>query len=544
MKLLEKSKSEMAEDEYMKLGKLPLMKDLSAGLVFLAKLPAFLRKPLSFRQAERILNNRFEKRTASFLEMLKRDVFGNRESFYGKLLQWIHCEPGDIRKLVRKEGVEGTLKELYQQGVYLTLDEFKGRKPVVRGSCRFSVEPDLLRGNPASSSLEIQTSGSSGQCLYVPVNFQYIKDRSVNVALDVAARKGLDWKHAVWGIPSGSSLVHILELCGAGIRPTGWFSHLNPSDSRLHPRYQWGIYALRLGSLFSLAPLPRLRRASVEDPSPALRWIVEKLRSGATPHLFGYLSSIIRLCQAASEAGIQLQGAQFTVTGEPVTSSRLAYIRKTGAKALPRYGAAETGTIGYGCLKPEDADEVHLLHDRVAVIQENRTGHKIPHGSLFVTSLLPSTPFVLLNVSLGDRGIMTRRRCNCPLGRYGWNTHLHSIYSDEKCTCEGMSFPNADLIRFIEEVLPKRFGGNPTHYQFVEAHGDNGLSVLKLLAHPSVGPVDIEAVNTIFYEAPDSKSGVETIMKSLWREARVLKVERRPPIATLSGKIRPVYSER
>ena len=51
----------------------------------------------------------------------------------------------------------------------------------------------------------------------------------------------------------------------------------------------------------------------------------------------------------------------------------------------------------------------------------------------------------------------------------GYTTHIHTIRSWEKLTSEGMTFCGHDLIRLIEEVLPARFGGRPTDYQFVES---------------------------------------------------------------------------
>jgi hypothetical protein len=526
----------------MKNWQLPPREDLVAGLNFLSGLPHFFRRPLILAKAEAILQSRFATREAHFLSLLKRGIFNHEDNIYCKLLKRIHCNYEDLVVSVQKLGVEGTLESLLQQGVFLTLDEFKGRKAVIRGSSKFTVVPENFT-RPDVASLQIQTSGSSGQRGHVPVNFAYIGDRSVNVLLDLAARQGLAWKHGVWGIPSGSSLVHILELCGAGIHPSGWFTHIDPSAEGLHARYQWGIRAIRMGSVLSLHPLPRLHRASVEDPSSVLVWLKKTQCAGFIPHLFGYVSSVVRLCEAAGKAGMDLRSCSFTVTGEPFSPSRAALIRSSGAMVTTRYGAAEAGSIGYGCLQPECVDDVHLLHDRVAVIQTDGEGDGDNLAKpLFVTSLLPSSPLLLLNVSLGDKGVITRRQCGCSLERYGWHTHVHSVSSSEKFTCEGMSFPQAAIVRIVEEVLPARFGGNSTHYQLVEGHDEKGLTVLNLLVHPSVGTIDEQALVAVFYDALDPAGGVETIMKGLWREARLIQVMRRPPFTTSSGKIRHICS--
>ena len=254
----------------------------------------------------------------------------------------------------------------------------------------------------------------------------------------------------------------------------------------------------------------------------------------------------MRVCQAAQEAGIEIPGAQFTVIGEPVTPVRLEAIRKIGAYALSRYGSSESGSIGYGCFKPEAADEVHLLHDRLGLIQaEGQMAHEgIPAGALFVTTLQSATPFILLNVSLGDQAVMVERNCGCPLQQYGWTTHLHSIRSYEKLTAGGISFLDTDLARVLEEVLPNRFGGESTHYQLVEEEDKLGRPRLRLLVHPDVGPVEHHAVAETFLSAITSGNGVEKIIGLLWHDAHFLSVDRSPPLATRSGKILHMHLRR
>jgi hypothetical protein len=100
-----------------------------------------------------------------------------------------------------------------------------------------------------------------------------------------------------------------------------------------------------------------------------------------------------------------------------------------------------------------------------------------------------------------------------------------------------MSFLDVDVVRALEQVLPARFGGGPTDYQLVEDIGAGDHPRLRLLVNPTVGPVDARAVATAFLSAIGPGSGVERVMGMLWDEARVIEVERRPPLATPAGKI-------
>ena len=107
--------------------------DMVAGARLLWKLPSFLRHPVTLEEARTTLRRRLENREADFLSLVKRAIYQNPGSPYRQLLDHAGCEYGDLEKLVRHNGLEGTLRILLRQGVYLMIDEFKGRRAVVRG---------------------------------------------------------------------------------------------------------------------------------------------------------------------------------------------------------------------------------------------------------------------------------------------------------------------------------------------------------------------------------------------------------------------------
>ncbi len=301
---------------------------------------------------------------------------------------------------------------------------------------------------------------------------------------------------------------------------------------------------MRAGSLLARTPLPSPKYVSLADPLPIVNWMTELLRAGQTPHLKTFASSAVRVCQAALEAGIDLRGAQFTLSGEPVTQARLTAIRQAGAEAAPRFGTSETGLVGNGCLAPQAPDDLHFFHDLNAVIQPGQPAQDLSTRSLLITSLRPSARLILLNVSLGDEAEVLQRACGCPMEHVGWTAHLHTIRSFEKLTASGMTFLDTDVIRVLEEVLPARFGGVPTDYQLVEEETEDGQPRLRLLVHPRLGSVAPEAMREAFLTAISPGSGVEKMMGLLWRQARLLEVERQPALATASGKILHLHLNR
>jgi hypothetical protein len=524
----------------------PLLDEIAVGARFLWSLPGFLRRPFSPSEAAAILRRRLEHREADFLSLVRRGIYANRASPYRQLLALTGCEWGDLELLVGQEGVERALAELFRSGVYLTIDELRGRRPVVRGSTAFLVDPIRLC-NPCSSGHALRyREGSRGASTPVLLNLASIRDHALNIGLVFAARGGRDWLHGFWGVPGGGAVVHLLEHAVFEAPMVHWFSQVQLSAPGLHPRYRWSARAMRAVSVAAGVPLPSPRHVPVDDPLPIAQWMAGALRAGCTPHLKAFSSTAVRLCRASLAAGIDLGGAQFTVSGEPITQGRLAAIRESGAEATPRYGASEAGTLGYGCLAPEAPDDVHFFQDLHALVQAEPACRRpgLSPGALLISSLRPSARMMLLNVSLGDQAMVVRRECGCPLERLGWTTHLHSIRSFEKLTAGGMTFLDSDLIHVLEADLPARFGGRPTDYQLLEEEAGDDLPRLRLLVHPSVGSVDRAAVADAFLEAIGSGSGAERVVALQYRQSGLLRVELRPPLSARSGKILHLHKAR
>jgi hypothetical protein len=121
-------------------------------------------------------------------------------------------------------------------------------------------------------------------------------------------------------------------------------------------------------------------------------------------------------------------------------------------------------------------------------------------------------------------------------------THLHTIRSYEKLTSEGMNFLGADLLRVIDEVLPGRFGGGPTDYQFVEYEDARGLPRVDLRVSPTVAVADEAALRDLVLDALNG--GRRSGYGDRWREAGTLAVVRGAPLETGAGKIQALHSLR
>jgi hypothetical protein len=521
--------------------------DLLVGSRLMTGLPAFWRRRVEPSSAATEVRRRLGRREADFVDLVTWGVYQQPGSPYRALLALAGCEPGDLARLVRLEGLEGALLQLYRQGVYLTAEELKGRQPVVRGSATLMAGLAHLHNPRLAAHLGLSSSGSQGASASGAVDLRSVADQTQNFCLVLAARGDHGWRKALWAVPGSAAMVRMLDLSAIGPGPARWFTQIAPDAAGLHPRYRWSVRLLRWGSLLAGRPLPEPVYVPLDDPLPVARWLSAVLRNRQTPLLWTHASPGVRICRAALEAGIDLTGAQLSIGGEPSTPARMAAIRQSGAQAVSHYATMECGLIAYGCLSPSTPDELHLMSDLHAVIQPDREagGSGLAADTVLVSSLRPTTRFVLINASLGDRAELFRRSCGCALEQQGWTTHLQTVRSFAKVTAGGMTFLDNDIIRVLEEVLPARFGGGPTDYQLVEEEAEaDGQPRLRLLVRPSVGPFDPAAMAEAFMEAIGGGSGAERVMSLLWRQTDWLRVERRAPWSTDGGKVLHLWRQR
>jgi phenylacetate-coenzyme A ligase PaaK-like adenylate-forming protein len=239
---------------------------------------------------------------------------------------------------------------------------------------------------------------------------------------------------------------------------------------------------------------------------------------------------------------LDISGTVFRVGGEPYTSAKAEAIERSGSRAISYYGAVETGSIGMGCGEPSQLDDVHLLTDKLGIIQRERSvaDGAARVGALVFTTLLPTAPRLLLNVESDDYGVLEERECGCLFGRLGFTRHLHGIHSYDKLTSGGMTFVGSDLVALLDEAMPARFGGAPADYQLVEEE-EQGIPRISIVVSPRVGEVDEIEVIDMVLAALAAGPAYKRMMASVWQGGNTLKVVRRNPHATATAKILPLH---
>jgi hypothetical protein len=125
-------------------------------------LPGWLRTPFALDVAEDRLRQSLIWRDERFLRIAKRAIYGYPRSPYLTLLRLAGCEFGDLRRMVQQDGLEGALKTLAGQGVYVTFDELKGRREAVRGSARFKFSEEDFDSPLLAPHWVVFTGGTGG----------------------------------------------------------------------------------------------------------------------------------------------------------------------------------------------------------------------------------------------------------------------------------------------------------------------------------------------------------------------------------------------
>lgn len=502
---------------------------------YLRGLPSYLGERLDPRVAPAWVAQAIQQRSTEFLRLLDEGVFRNPRSPYRDLFSWAGLEPEDVRRSVRAEGVEGALRRLFEAGVYVTLEEFKGQSSIERGGRERGVGPADFDNPLTSRHFEGWSGGSGGTPRRSVYDLDFLSEDAVARALFSDAFELEDRTMALWrpAPPDNSALANLLLDAKLGRPFDAWFVQkrhgFGPSGLQQAAFTAATLWAARRGGV----PIPRPRYTPIRDAPRVANWLAGQKAAGRRPYLDSLVSCAVRVCLAAEERGLDVAGTFFRVGSEPLTPARAETIARVGGHAAPYYAMMEVGLIGVGCATPEAVDDVHLLTHKLAAVTVSE-GEPAP--AIYLTTLRRAAPKVMINVESGDVGQIAERACGCSIGASGLSTHAQDVRSHRKFTSEGMNFLAADLQELVDTVLPKRFGGAPTNYQLAEREV-GGLPRVEVVVSPRVGHVEeTEVRETVLRHLAGLDQGGR-LMAGLWDQGETVTVVRREPQATGVGKI-------
>ena len=508
----------------------------------------FLKEPITLEQSRQIIKQRLENREKNLLTTAKKAIYENENSPYLKLLRLAGCEYGDLERMVCSDGIEPALCKLREEGVYVSIEEFKGKKELVRGEKVFRFKEGDFDNPFLSRHLEARSGASRSAGTRTMYDFNFLAENWTPYAIiRLDACNALELPMVFWmPILPGAGPIGLLTHAKGGKIPAKWFSPVEKRDFKPSLKNRMGTnYIVYMGRIFG-AKWPMPEYIALDDAWKVAQWMASTKKESGGCWMGGYTSLAVRVCQAAKERGLDIDGAIFIVGGEPITEAKRNEIKSVGATVYPAYGFMEAGVVGYGCTNPVAVDEVHLNRDTITLIQYPR---QVPHALVSVdaflyTTLMLSAPKILLNVESGDYGVVERRSCGCKLEELGFTDHVYNIRGFDKLTGEGMTFIGTDLIRIIEDILPAQFGGSSTDYQMVEEEDERGHTRMSVLVSPEVGDVDEDGlIQTVLTELGKGKD-TQRMMAQVWAEAKTLRVKRIRPLVTARGKLIPLHIQK
>jgi hypothetical protein len=504
----------------------------------------FLRKKITLEDSIEVIANRLRNRSNNFLNIVQKGIFENPKSPYLKLLNLAGCEYGDIESMVSRDGIEGTLQRLYSEGVYISWEEFKAKKDVVRSGRSFKFREADFDNPFLASYYHARSSGSRSAGTRTIFDLRHRLDISYYFPPTLAVAEAMDAPMGAWvpSFPSIAGISAVLHHWNIGKPVMRWFSPANEGEMRASLRDKMALRYIVYGGRLWGARLSMPEYVSSLEAVKIAQWMADIKRDYGACSLTTFIGLMVRVCNAAMEYGLDISNTRFLGGGEPLTEAKRRQIEAAGAKVYPKYWITEIGLVGCGCSEATAPDDIHLFSDSAAVIQRRRRVEQtdIDVNAFLFTGLLPSSPKIMLNMETDDFGEIETRKCGCLFDQLGFNNHIYNIRSYAKLTGSSMSIIGSDFIRILEEVLPDKYGGAPTDYQLLEEEDAEGITHLSLVISPSVGEIDENGVIvTVLEELRNSAHG-GNLAAALWSQVNALGVKRMNPISK-SGKVMTLH---
>lgn len=490
------------------------------------ELPSQLRHPVSLDEARGRLLAAQQNRREKFLSTARMHVYASPRSPFQALLRWAGCEWSDLRERVHAIGVEATLEQLRDAGVYVSLEEYKRQVPISRpGLTLEPIEADFDAPQLTDTAIEGTTSGTRSRPSRVSYTWPFIADEAAHELLLYTSHGVASQPVALWypAPPGVAGLHNVLMDAKRGHASAKWFSQIDPAHSAMSHATRVALPAIRWGGRAAGLRLPAPEFADLAHADRVLDWI------HAPCVVRGFASSLVRLASVALAHGRDLSGVTMFSGGEPLTDVRRTFIESTGARVFPRYLTTEIGLISAACPHRTSTDAMHVFTDRVAIVPSE-------HG-LLLSGLTLHSGKVLMNTNLGDTGELSEHACACEFGQLGFTTHIAHVRSQQRLTLEGMTVLVSDFDAAVNESM-RRMAGPPDACQYRSDTNARGLEVLRIAISPAVESLDERAFVRSVYDVLRAKGAGTALAADLWQQADAITVVREQPQLTAGSKLR------
>lgn len=508
-----------------------------------------LRMPLallSYVRSPRLVNPREEirlqlaQREARFLDTLRRTVFADPRHPYRRMFEIAGCAYADLADAVRCTGLEAALEAIRRAGVYLTHDELKGRTPIVRAGRQVEATTSSWNNPLVAGGLLGMSSGSSGDSVRTSESATFLRYQEAHVdlvwrELGFAGRPHAELRPM---LPSLRAFELGLAAARLGQPLDRWF----PIGVAARDAAYYGLATRVMVELANRAgaAMPHPEPLPPNDFRPAAAWLAAQRAAGAPAAVSGIVSPAVRVISAALDSGLDIRGTTFSVGGETLTPAKRAVAAAAGTEIHSRYHITEIGDIGHACRAMQTGNSVHLYREAVAAITHRRraaiSGADVE--SLLFSTLLPSSPRILINVETDDSGVLGEDACDCAFARAGLTTVIRDLFSFGKLTGHGVTLVGTDLVDVLEQRLPAVLGGYPGDYQLVEREAGTQTEII-LYVSPRVSTSAAAARQCFLDQLRLQRGG--SMAAGLWTNAHAIQAVIAEPIAGTTGKVQSLH---
>ena len=381
-----------------------------------------------------------------------------------------------MRSTVRDVGLEATLDRLHDAGVHVTLEEFKGRRPIERPGLSLPLDLRAFENPLATPHYIASTGGSRGTPRRVSVDLALLEQEGAYHAAVPGQLRPC--REAVCGLARDPAecLRHQQPPAPGQDRRLPWRAGSTPTALRVtREAVKFALfthYTVRAGRLAG-AKLPAPEYCPPEDGERVARWLAEMTargharrarhsgrprragvpgRSRSRPRHRRHLLPLRRRALYRGEGRDRGRGGRNG--GVPLHDGRDRADRR-GVRRRPRRSTT--------CTCSATGSPSSSATGR-------STARGLTVGALHYTTLNASSPKLMINVESDDYGVLEERACGCVLGELGPDAppsrHPQLREADER----GQPLPRrrparaggrdpAPPIRWPAHRLPARRGG-------------------------------------------------------------------------------------
>jgi hypothetical protein len=372
-------------------------------------LPGFLRERLTPEECRARIGRDLRRRAQNLVYILEAAVFSAPLGPYGRLFAHAGVDLRAATHLVQEKGVEGALEELFDAGVYLRLDEFKGRRPIRRGSLEMSVTSRDFNHPLSARHFAVQTGGSRSGGTRLYIDLEHYAQDATHYCQFLEAFDLFERPYALWRPtpPWHAGIKGVMRCVKLGKIPDKWFSQNGLGFSSRTWKHTLLTATTIYGSRFCGVRLPVPEYVPLSDAWRIADWLATKRQEGRPAVLNTNAASAVRVALAAEAKGLDIAGTLFRVGGEPVTPAKVRVFERVGGSVTCPYNMGEAGILGLPCARPGAPDDVHVVTDSVALIQRPQPVGVGPDVLANVyTTLLPNTPKLMINMVSDDYGTL------------------------------------------------------------------------------------------------------------------------------------------